>query len=348
MTGLSGAVEAPVWGTFSVLDHLAPEPFLREALIFDRLVVPYPDPNMPGEWDRWTHPDPNDPKVTWNPARLQEILAVLGTEAAPGYNGARLVQRSMWNPHTWEMVRSNAEIAELASGNPYYATALGISSGKAGMPVIPDLVEAVAAYRSEADFRSAKHPTPEPWPSPGFDPQTGRIPTMEALIRVARPLLVPTSDGDDLDKLRAAVDLTRSPDFQDAKRAYYTWFRDFISPFRGGPPTEALPGLDAASISLMQDRLRELLRQEVAAAKRVDKARWGKRIELGCMSVGTVGGIGLAALAALPAVGVPIAALSFIGWAARRFSDPPPPRSLSGASMFLDAQRRLGWLQPEQ
>lgn len=337
-----------MWGTFSVLDHLAPEPFLREVLVFDRLVVPYPDPNTPGEWDRWIHPDPANLQLTWNPARLEEILTVLGTEHAAGYNGARLVQRSMWNPWTWEMVKSNAEIAELASGNPYYATALGISSGAAGMHVIPNVVEAVAAYRSEADFRTDKHPTPEPAPAAGPDPQTGRVPTMEALIRVARPLLVPTLDGNDLEKLRAAVDLALSPDFQDARRAYYAWFRDFITPLRGGSPTDALPGLDPASMALMQDRLRELWQQEMAAARRVDKARWGTRIELGCMSVGTAGGIALAALAALPAIGVPVAALSFIGWAARRFTDAPPPRSLSGASMFVDAQRRLEWLQPAQ
>ena len=36
---------APVWGTFSVRDHCRPGAFVREVLLYDRLVVPYPDPN---------------------------------------------------------------------------------------------------------------------------------------------------------------------------------------------------------------------------------------------------------------------------------------------------------------
>jgi hypothetical protein len=35
--GTAGTVEAPVWGTFSVRDHLESEAFLREVLVFDRL-----------------------------------------------------------------------------------------------------------------------------------------------------------------------------------------------------------------------------------------------------------------------------------------------------------------------
>jgi hypothetical protein len=31
-------------GNLSVRDHLAPEAYLREALVFDRLVIPYPNP----------------------------------------------------------------------------------------------------------------------------------------------------------------------------------------------------------------------------------------------------------------------------------------------------------------
>jgi hypothetical protein len=64
------------------------------------------------------------------------------------------------------------------------------------------------------------------------------------------------------------------------------------------------------------------------------------------MSLGALGGIGLAVAAALPAIGVPVAILSFAGWAARRFTAQQPPRSLNGASMFVDAQRRLDWLEP--
>jgi hypothetical protein len=333
-------VEAPVWGTFSVHDHLEPEAFLREVLVFDRLVIPYPDPNTPGEWDRWRHPDPSDPSVTWNPELLDEILSILGTEAEPGYNDAHLAQRSMWNPSTWEMIKSNAEIAALASGNPYYATALGIRAGIAKPNEIPNVVEAVAAYRSEKAWRRETRPAA----TPDADPES--MPVMEALIQIPRPLMLPPADGDWMDKLRAAVDLSLSPGFRDARHAYFTWFRDFMEPLRSGDPDKARTRLDPKSIIEAQNRLRQLWAQEVAAAKKVDKERWGSRVEFGCMSLGALGGIGLAVVAALPAIGVPVAILSFAGWAARRFTAQQPPRSLSGASMFVDAQRRLDWLQP--
>ena len=169
---------------------------------------------------------------------------------------------------------------------------------------------------------------------------------MEALIQLPRPLLLPPPDGKPMDMLRAAVDLALSDDFRNARRAYFSWFRDFMAPLRSNDPNEVRAGLDPASIKLAQDRLRDLWAQEVAAAKQVDKQRWGSRIEFACMSAGALGGIGLAAGAALPAVGVPVAILSFAGWAARRFTDPQSPRSLSGASMFVYAQRHLDWLQP--
>jgi hypothetical protein len=337
----AGAVEAPVWGTFSVRDHLHPHAFLREVLVFDGLVVPYPDPDRPGEWERWRRPDRSRPKLTWNPGRLDRLLGVLGTEAEPGHNGARLVQRSMWNPSTWEQIRSNAEIAKLASGNPYYATALGISRGIPNPDGIPTVVEAVAAYRSEKAWQEETQPAP----TPDRDPK--RIPVMEALIQIPRPLMLPRASQKPMDMLRAAVDLSLSEDFRNARHAYFTWFRDFITPLRSDDPDTVLTSLDPASIKLAENQLRKLWAQEVAAAKQVDKSKWGARVEFGCMSAGALGGIGLAVGAALPAIGVPVAILSFAGWAARRFTNPQPPRSLGGASMFVDAQRRLDWLQPD-
>lgn len=278
--------------------------------------------------------------MDWNPGCLDQILGVLGTEAEPGYHGAQLAQRMMWNPFTWELIKSNAEIAAMASGNPYYATALGIRAGIAKPDEIPDVVEAVAAYRSKKAWRRETQPAPTP------DANPERMPVMEALIQIPRPLMLPPADGNGMDKLRAAVDLSLSEGFRDARHAYFTWFRDFITPLRSGDPDRVRASLDPASITEARNRLRELWADEVAAAKKVDKERWGSRVEFGCMSAGALGGIGLAVAAALPAIGVPVAILSFAGWAARRFTAPQPPRSLSGASMFVDAQRRLDWLQP--
>ena len=118
-------MSAEVWGTFSVRDHLRREAFLREVLLFDRLIVPYPDPFVAGERDRWRHPNPENSAETWNPDRLDDLLGILGTDEAAGWNGARLVPRAMWSPATWTMLRSNLEVADAATGNPWMDTRLG-------------------------------------------------------------------------------------------------------------------------------------------------------------------------------------------------------------------------------
>jgi hypothetical protein len=285
---VSEVVETPVWGTFSVRDHLRPEAFLREVLVFDRLVVPYPDPEVPGEWQRWRRPEPDNPSVSWNPGRLDQILKVVGTESEAGYNGARLAQRSMWSPSTWQIIKSNLDIAEMASGNPWYATALGIREG------LPEVVEAVAAYGSEQAWRADVKPESTP------DAHPRRAPPMEALVQLARPLLVPPLEGMEMDKLRAAVDLALDPSFREARHAYFTWFRDFLEPLRSNDPDQVMRSLSSDSVAVMQDRLRQLWTQEVASAKRLDKNRWGSRIEIGCVTASALGAIGLAAVASLP------------------------------------------------
>ncbi len=57
-----------MWGTFSVKDHRRGDAFAREALLFDRLVIPYPVDAR--ERDRWKMPNPDDPQETWDPDRL--------------------------------------------------------------------------------------------------------------------------------------------------------------------------------------------------------------------------------------------------------------------------------------
>ena len=99
----------------------------------------------------------------------------------------------MWNPFTWELIASNADIAAQASGDPYYASALGIRAGAARPDELPNIVEAVAAYRSEKAWRKDNQPAA----TPDSDPE--RIPVMEALLQLPRPLNAatgrPETDG---------------------------------------------------------------------------------------------------------------------------------------------------------
>src|SRR4051812_15886218 len=81
--------------------------------------------------------------------------------------------------------------------------------------------------------------------------------------------MLPPAGGNGMDKLRAAVGLSLSEDFRDARHAYFTWFRDFITPLRRDDLDRVRTGLDPASIKVAQSRLRELWAHEVAAAKKV-------------------------------------------------------------------------------
>ena len=61
-----------VWGTFSVKDHCAPNAFVAEVMLYDRLVVPRPpDEN---ERIRWRNEG-------WNPDLLDKLLSILGERA---------------------------------------------------------------------------------------------------------------------------------------------------------------------------------------------------------------------------------------------------------------------------
>ena len=82
-------------------------------------------------------------------------------------------------------------------------------------------------------------------------------------------------------------------------------------------------------------------------AARAERSKWFGRVEIACVTLGTGGSVALAAAAALPAVGIPVALLTFAGWSVNRWRNQPNPRrSLGGASMLMYPVRRLDWLEP--
>jgi hypothetical protein len=331
-------VSIPVWGTFSVKDHIEPEAFLRETLLFDRLAVPYPDPNMPGERDRWRHPDERFPAEDWQPDRLDLLLGILGTEETAGYNGARFVQRIMWNPYTWDKIKSRLGSADALTGNPFNDTALGIAMGRG--QELPGIVEAVAAYPTAEAWRADVKPVVN---GPA-DPTAA-----EALVLLGRPLLMPAPGRDELDTLRRTVDLAQSDDYKAMRTAYHDWFRGIASRLQQHDATTlADVSLDPASLREARRELGELWQREQATVRKADRDQLWSRVEVGTVSLSAAGAIGLACAAALPAVGVPVALLTFAGWAINKWRTPKPQRSLGGASMFVEAHKRLDFLPPPE
>lgn len=64
---------AEIWAAYSVRDHLSPNAFLADVVMYDHLVVPVPPPGDTAEWDRW-----EEPENGWEPKRQGELLDALG------------------------------------------------------------------------------------------------------------------------------------------------------------------------------------------------------------------------------------------------------------------------------
>src|SRR6266849_10590731 len=58
------------WGAFSVRDHVSDAPFVSEVLLYDRLIIPIPDPNDNLAEVSWAHEG-------WKPDVLRDCLDVL-------------------------------------------------------------------------------------------------------------------------------------------------------------------------------------------------------------------------------------------------------------------------------
>ncbi len=196
-----------VWGTFAVNDHLQPGAFLREVLLFDRLVVPVP--SSEAERARWFAPNPNDPTESWKPDRQEQLLAILGTQSSPGYNGAKLVVPAPWDQGRWHAARSKPEVADMIhTESVWNATRMIVAQDEK----VPGIVEAIAAYPSARACRADLQPADDP----------AGLEAADALVMLARPLLLPTSEGEDeFETLREAIDLAAELKYERA--AYHQW-----------------------------------------------------------------------------------------------------------------------------
>ena len=120
-------------------DHQRRGAFVREVLLFDRVVVPYPDTDQ--ERVRWRDPNPKDPLETWDPERLDELLAVLGTQKSTGHAGARRAWTAPWSQARWQAEKTRREFADIVAVDPFEGTRRILAMGKD----LPTRIEAVAS-----------------------------------------------------------------------------------------------------------------------------------------------------------------------------------------------------------
>jgi hypothetical protein len=344
-----------IWGTFSVKDHCQPNAFVREVLLFDRLVLPVPENDQ--ERTRWLHPNAQDPEETWDPERLDRLRDILGTQdvpaqpapaggwlarmgrqwmrSAPAPAPPPLTWDSPWTEHRWQYYRSRVMRAQtITHSDAYYTTRQILATGQD----LPGVIEAVAAFPSAGRCRAELKPSDQP----PADPTAA-----QALLMLAAPLLTPRGDeGKDFGPLRDAAALARDAKFRAARQAYYDWMREFVRPLQSaGHQALDEVRLDRGSLKLAEEQLHGLVTAERELLGQQEQRRWWTRAEY-AMTVISVGATaGLALTAALPVLGAAAPVIGFGGWLAGKLAAPEPPeqRPLGGASVFVTAQRRLGW-----
>ena len=107
-----------------------------------------------------------------DPARLDLLLGVLGSEEASSYNGARCAQLIRWNPGMWESLKTRLGAADAVTGNPFMDTRLGIVLGRG--QELPGAVEAVAAAATAASAgnpaANLSHSSRSPLPAADLPP----------------------------------------------------------------------------------------------------------------------------------------------------------------------------------
>lgn len=324
---------AQVWGTLAVNDHTQRHALLREVLLFDRLVVPVPATKK--ERDRWKEPNRSNPRETWDPDGLDQVLRILGSQRRASPAGEPLAWESDWDLQRWQAGKSRAEIAStITEQDAFYATRMILAMDED----LPGAVEAMAAYPSERACAAELTPSRE---------KPADLTAADALVLLARPLLVPdVADGDYERALSEAAQLARSPRVRLERAAYHDFVRDFVSRLRRPGMDLRDVRLDVESVNLARSQLEGLLRvltEEVAGDSR--RGRWGV-VEWVVTALGATATIGLAFTAPYAAIGAAGGFCSFVGWVAGKRGKPPQPRPLSGAALFSTAGDHLEVFAP--
>jgi hypothetical protein len=310
------------WGAFSVKDHTRPQSFTAEVLLYDRLVIPCPPADDDAAEAEWI-------AQGWNPARLREVLAILGDD---------LAIKVAWDHQNREIFREHHR--SVPSDNWFFKTAVLIANQTIPVPGLPEDVSAVrlvAAYPSLGEF-NRRYPLSVQTTGDVRDKSRSELGVL-----LAHKFLTPGGDfskEDGLARLKVAAVLAREKEFRESRRMMYEWQENVLD--RG------------LSIGAAATEMREYLETYNGMIRAAMKSvRWQQAIAV-VASVGAgiaVGGAAVATTAA-PVIGLPIIA-NVLGSAigemlavARLVTLEKKPRVQAGesapAAMFHTARRRIG------
>jgi hypothetical protein len=145
------------WGTFSVRDHMTKAPFVSDVLLYDRLVIPVPDPNEKSteEQEFWKKFDPDG---------LQNCLNILKVKTPLDDGLAFTVRWDKSKRDRFSNKMSTARALATQERNPdadYYMDPFGMTRRLIKEEFLPtqpkgvSKVWALAAYGSAQEFQKA-------------------------------------------------------------------------------------------------------------------------------------------------------------------------------------------------
>ncbi len=202
------------WGTFSVIDHIRPQAFVAEVLLYDHLVIPVP-PND-DERKRW-----RDPSYGWDPDRQESLMKVMGD----------LVVRVPWDFPKQVVFNTKHKLAQgvgvdtnhildfksSGASDPYAITREML--GNEFRPPLPDGVTkvwALPAYPSVNEYQTEVL----------SEKQKKR--EQLALVLTHRFFVPKKTMESDIDMLEKATALAKRDDFKDKRAKFHQWQEKII------------------------------------------------------------------------------------------------------------------------
>jgi hypothetical protein len=306
-------VSKEYWGTFSVNDHCRDRAFISDVLLYDRLVVPIPEPGKAADWA----------EKGWQPDRQQELLNILGNRAVPVVWDQR--RRQEWarrfdagrdvgrNTEAWAMQATRTELT-----HDLPAHVMGVESISAFQSL--DELEGELGVRHAGD-------------SADFVLPAGAVTAI-----LAHEFLVPDEPGwSHEDLLKAAVELSSDSGYRRRRANLWRWQWDYV---RGDLVVTDRSAIEAA-IEEMQDLVEDQRRQSERS-----------KLHLTTKFAFLVGSVTIAAMSAAAApIALPALATAGAGvfisvgqFVADRLLAPAQSGDEARAGAFLaDLQRHFGW-----
>lgn len=312
------------WGTFSVMDHLQPQAFVTDVLLYDRLVIPFPAGDF--ERSKWF-------ENNWQPDLLDKKLDLLGDLAIPVewdkakhdfFKSVFHTSKAINFDATIHLagIRSNDDL-EVNKQNPFELTKYLLR--KKYLPDLPKGVSkvwAISAFTSyegyKNDVEAAKN---------DLKLQNERHLSMV----ISHKFLVPDDHSkSDTDLLKIAIGLSKRDDFKEKRAALYKWQQTIIE--------EDIT--DAKAIEELEEYLNQY-------NKIIEKAAVGTKWKFGFLVLNLLGaGAGLATghVETFPVIGLGLTGLASVTQYLKFDNKPDITKDCSyAAAMIHDVQKEFDW-----